>query len=82
MRAFVTDVRKQHIDYKFKKFRAEGLDVELFAVSPADARAEAFSNQDNQVYFGKGEIALREGKCCTLPTVRRGKPWNGAVTIG
>lgn len=46
---------------KLQKFRAEGLDVELFAVSPADAAAEAFSNQNNQVYFGKGHISLREG---------------------
>lgn len=36
--------------------------MELFAVSAADAVAEAFSNQDNQVYFGKGQIALREGE--------------------
>jgi hypothetical protein len=49
------------IKAKLRTFRAEGLDVELFAVSPADAAAEAFSNQDNQVYFGKGQIALREG---------------------
>jgi hypothetical protein len=46
---------------KLQNFRAEGLDVELFAVSSADAAAEAFSNQNNQVYFGKGQISLREG---------------------
>lgn len=46
---------------RLQTFRAEGLDVELFAVSAADAAAEAFANQDNQVYFGKGQIALREG---------------------
>ena len=48
---------------KLQKFKAEGLDVELFTVSPADAAAEAFANQDNQVYFGKGQISLREGPC-------------------
>lgn len=48
-------------ELKLQKFRAEGLDVELFAVSPADAAAEAFANKDNQVYFGKGHITLREG---------------------
>lgn len=52
----VADVRR-----KLKRFTAEGLDVQLFAVSAADAAAEAFANQDNQVYFGKGQITLREG---------------------
>lgn len=37
--------------------------MHLFAVSPADAAAEAFANKDNQVYFGKGHISLREGEC-------------------
>jgi hypothetical protein len=50
-------------ELKLQNFRAEGLDVELFAVSPADAAAEAFANKDNQVYFGKGHITLREGAC-------------------
>lgn len=49
---------------KLQRFRAEGLEqLELFAVSPADAAAEAFANRDHQVYFGvqAGDIALREG---------------------
>lgn len=54
-------------DLKLQKFRAEGLDVELFSVSPADAAAEAFANKGNQVYFGKGHITLREGACGRLP---------------
>lgn len=45
---------------KLRKFQAD-TDLELFAVSPADAAAEAVSNRDNQVYFGKGAISLREG---------------------
>lgn len=48
-------------EIKLQRFKAEGLDVELFAVSPADAAAEAFANSSNQVYFGKGQITLREG---------------------
>lgn len=43
-----------------KTFTVEG-GLELYAVSPADAQAEAFAHQDGQVYFGKGQIALREG---------------------
>lgn len=47
---------------RLRKFKAAGLDgLDLFAVSPADATAEAFANQDNQVYFDKGAITLREG---------------------
>jgi hypothetical protein len=46
---------------KLRKFQADK-DLELFAVSPADAAAEAVSNRDNQVYFGKGAISLREGR--------------------
>lgn len=61
---------------KLKKFRAEGLEdgLDLFAVSPADAAAEAFANRDNQVYYGKGAIALREGM---QPTA--GQPTVGAA---
>jgi hypothetical protein len=46
---------------KLRKFQADK-DLELFAVSPADAAAEAVSNRDNQIYFGKGAISLREGE--------------------
>eukprot|EP00882_Tetradesmus_deserticola_P028432 GHRQ01031673.1.p1 GENE.GHRQ01031673.1~~GHRQ01031673.1.p1 ORF type:complete len:101 (-),score=9.72 GHRQ01031673.1:180-482(-) len=46
---------------KLRKFQADD-DLQLFAVSPADAAAEAVSNRDNQVYFGKGAISLREGE--------------------
>jgi hypothetical protein len=52
---------------KLRKFQADK-DLELFAVSPADAAAEAVSNRDNQVYFGKGAISLQEGEHIeTLP---------------
>jgi hypothetical protein len=40
---------------------AAGVGLQLYAVSPADAAAEAFANQDNQVYFGQGDITLSEG---------------------
>lgn len=33
----------------------------LYAPSPADASAEAHSNEEGQVYFGRGAISLREG---------------------
>lgn len=47
---------------QLQTFRAPGLDgLDLYAISPADAAAEAFANLDNQVYFGKGAITLREG---------------------
>jgi hypothetical protein len=52
---------------KLRKFQADK-DLELFAVSPADAAAEAVSNRDNQVYFGKGAISLREGEHIKTPT--------------
>jgi hypothetical protein len=55
------DVHTIPAQIKLQKFKAEGLDVELFAVSSADAAAEAFANQNNQVCFGKGQITLREG---------------------
>lgn len=51
---------------KLRKFQAD-TDLELFAVSPADAAAEAVSNRDNQVYFGKGAISLREGEHIITP---------------
>ncbi len=41
---------------------AEGGTLQLYAISPADARAEAHSNESNQVYFGKGHISLEKGK--------------------
>jgi hypothetical protein len=44
-----------------KTFTVEG-GLRLYAVSPADAQAEAFANQDGQVYFGKGKVTLKEGK--------------------
>jgi hypothetical protein len=47
---------------KLKRFHTEGHDgLNLYAVSTADAIAEAFANRDNQVYFGKGAITLKEG---------------------
>ena len=47
---------------QLRKFYAPGLNgLDLYAISPADAAAEAFANQDNQVYFDKGAITLREG---------------------
>jgi hypothetical protein len=51
---------------KLRKFQADK-DLELFAVSPADAAAEAVSNRDNQVYFGKGAVSLREGEHIITP---------------
>lgn len=44
-----------------QKFKVEG-GLELYAVSTADAKAEAFAHQEGQVYFGKGQITLREGR--------------------
>lgn len=45
-----------------KKFHAAGFEgLELYAISPADAAAEAQSNLDSQIYFDKGAIALRAG---------------------
>lgn len=50
---------------KLRTFHAAGLDgLDLYAISPADAAAEAFANLDNQVYFGKDAIALKEGMPC------------------
>eukprot|EP00775_Hariotina_reticulata_P009242 gene9243-9407_t len=47
---------------KLKRFHTEGHDgLDLYAVSTADATAEAFANRDNQVYFGKGAITIQEG---------------------
>lgn len=56
-------VKTSHLPFEIKlqRFIPEGLDVELFAVSHADAAAEAYANCSNQVYFGKGQIILREG---------------------
>lgn len=54
---------------RLQKFHAPGPDgLELYAISPADAAAEAFANRDNQVYFGKGAITLRAGMRRHSPT--------------
>ena len=45
-----------------RRFSSGGLDgLELYAVSTADATAEAYSNNDNQVYFVRGGIEMHPG---------------------
>lgn len=44
-----------------KPFKALG-GLVLYAPSPADAQAEAHSNEEGQVYFGRGAITLQEGR--------------------
>jgi hypothetical protein len=47
-----------------KPFKALG-GLVLYAPSPADAQAEAHSNEAGQVYFGRGAVALQQGaNCC------------------
>ncbi|KAI8467702.1 MAG: S-adenosyl-L-methionine-dependent methyltransferase [Monoraphidium minutum] len=43
-----------------KPFTALG-GLVLYAPSPADAQAEAHSNEEGQVYFGRGGVSLHEG---------------------
>ncbi len=45
-----------------KPFPAEGGALQLYAVSQTDATAEAHSNENNQVYFGRGHVQLQPGE--------------------
>jgi hypothetical protein len=54
---------------KLKPFRALG-GLTLYAPSPTDAQAEAASNEEAQVYFGRGAVALHEGACPLLHPCR------------
>ncbi len=50
-----------------KTFPAEGGRLTLYAVSPADATAEAHAIENNQVYFGdEKQLVLCAGACVSM----------------